>query len=369
MDLSALFEPYRLCGLTLANRFVMSPMQKHEPADLVPDADQVEYYRSRIAGGVGLIMTQGVTMDHPTSTSPYASFIPRAYDGWRRCVDAVRKEGGHMFPQLWHEGAHRVGGFGPSGLSGWGEPQGETLTRQQISELIEVYAKSAYDAKQMGFSGVEIHGAHGYLVDQFFMPISNKRSDEYGGSLENRMRFGLDIIRAVRAAVGSSFPISIRVSQWKNRDFDAKPCPTPEALAEFLTPLKEAGVDIFHASARRFWVPEYEGSDMGYAGWVKKVSGLPTIAVGSVGLTNDLASNFYAGNDVKAGGEDNLAELMRRFHRGDFDMVAVGRTVLTDPEWVNKVREGRFSEIKKSISAGDLLGKLSLQIPKGLKAS
>jgi 2,4-dienoyl-CoA reductase-like NADH-dependent reductase (Old Yellow Enzyme family) len=369
MDLSPLFQPYRLGGLTLANRFVMSPMQKHEPPDLIPNDEMVEYYRCRIKGGVGLIMTQGVTMDHPTSTAPYASFIPRAYDGWKRCVDVVRENGGHIFPQLWHEGAHRAGGFGPSGLSGWGEAQGHALTRQQIAELVEVYAKSAYDAQQLGFSGVEIHGAHGYLVDQFFMPISNKREDEYGGSPENRMRFALDIVRAIRAAVGSDFPISMRVSQWKNRDFDAKPCPTPEALTDFLTPLKKAGVDVFHASARRFWVPEYDGSDMGYAGWVKKQSGLPVIAVGSVGLTNDLATNFYAGNTVEAGGQANFSELIRRFNRGDFDLVAIGRTILTDPEWVNKVRDGRFDDLKKSVSLGDILGDLSLQLPKNMTAS
>lgn len=363
MDLSPLFQPFQLRGLTLRNRFVMSPMQKHEPSDRIPNDDMVKYYRERTKGGVALVVTQGTAMDHSTSSTTYASFFPAAYDGWKRCVEAVREEGGHIFPQLWHEGAHRIGGFGPSGLSGWGEKQGEALTRQQISELVEVFAKSAYDAKQLGFSGVEIHGAHGYLVDQFFHEGSNKRDDEYGGSLENRMRFGLDIVRATRAAVGSDFPISIRISQWKNRDYEAKPYPTPEALERFLTPLKEAGVDVFHASARRFWTPEFDGSDLGIAAWVKKLSNLPTIVVGGVGVDNDLASNLY-GQTAKAAGKENFEDLMRRFHRGDFDLVAVGRVVLTDPEWVNKIRDGRFSELMSELTQNDIIGNISFK-PKG----
>lgn len=355
MSLEALFTPYTLGSITIPNRFVMAPMQRHKPDDFIPSRDHAEDYRARVTGGIGLIVTQGTTMDHWTTHSPYARMFPPAYDGWRACVDAVREAGGHIFLQLWHEGANREGGYGPSGMTAAGEMRGAPLTREAIGEIIEVCARSAETAKQLGFSGVELHGAHGNLIDQFFYAGSNLRDDEYGGDLAGRMKFGLEAIRAVRQAVGADFPVGMRISQWKAGLYDAKPFTTPDALGAFVVPLKEAGLDILHASARRFWTPEFEGSDIGYAGWVKQLSGLPTIAVGSIGLDTDMHASF-AGQVAGSTGEAGMAELARRFARGDFDLAAVGRAVLIEPDWVNKVRDGRFGDLRAALTTQEIRG-------------
>jgi DNA-binding LacI/PurR family transcriptional regulator len=155
----------------------------------------------------------------------------------------------------------------------------------------------------------------------------------------------LGVVRAVRAAVGPDFPLILRWSQWKQQDYAAKLAATPELLEEFLAPLTDAGVDIYHCSQRRFWEAEFEGSDMNLAGWVKKISGKPTITVGSVGLSTDFITSFAAADQVGATGKD-LAGLAARFERGEFDLVAVGRAVIANPDWVNRVRAGDIDGLK-----------------------
>ena len=153
----------------------------------------------------------------------------------------------------------------------------------------------------------------------------------------------MEIVEAVREAVGEDFAIVLRFSQWKQQDYDAKLAWNPEELERFLTPLVKAGVDIFHASTRRFWLPEFEGSDLNLAGWTKKITGKPTISVGSVGLDGD-----FLNSPEGMGGTANpaaLDELLRRMDNDEFDMIAVGRALLQDPHWLVKVKEGREEEI------------------------
>jgi 2,4-dienoyl-CoA reductase-like NADH-dependent reductase (Old Yellow Enzyme family) len=150
------------------------------------------------------------------------------------------------------------------------------------------------------------------------------------------------VVSVVRRAVGPDFPICLRFSQWKLQDFNARLAQTPAELEAFLAPLVDAGVDIFHASTRRFWLPEFDDSELNLAGWTKKLTGKPVITVGSVGLDQEFVSAF-AGVGAQSRG---LEDLITRFNRGDFDLVAVGRALLQDPEWVEKVREGRREEIR-----------------------
>jgi 2,4-dienoyl-CoA reductase-like NADH-dependent reductase (Old Yellow Enzyme family) len=132
---------------------------------------------------------------------------------------------------------------------------------------------------------VELHGAHGYLIDQFFWDGTNQRTDRYGGAtLVQRSQFAAEILRAVRAAVGADYPVIIRLSQWKSQDFTVQLAKTPQEMEAWLRPLADAGADLFHCSQRRFWEPEFEGCDLNFAGWAKKLIGKPTITVGSVGL-------------------------------------------------------------------------------------
>jgi len=354
LAVAPLFKPFTLGSLTLANRMVMAPMTRSQSPNGVPTDEVVAYYQRRAEHGVGLIITEGTTVDHPVAT-PHPS-VPRfhgadALAGWKRVVDAVHGAGGRIMPQLWHVGsARRVGtephpeleSIGPSGLVAPGKKRVREMTESDIADLIAAYAKSAGFARELGFDGVELHGAHGYLIDQFFWSGTNVREDMWGGSLVLRTRFGAEIVRAVRKTVGPDFPIVLRYSQWKLQDYEAKLATTPAELAEFLAPLVDAGVDIFHASTRRFWQPEFEGSELNLAGWTKKLTGKPAITVGSVGLDQEFIS-AYAGIGAQARG---LEDLVARLQREEFDLVAVGRVLLQDPAWVEKVREGRHAEIR-----------------------
>jgi 2,4-dienoyl-CoA reductase-like NADH-dependent reductase (Old Yellow Enzyme family) len=157
-----------------------------------------------------------------------------------------------------------------------------------------------------------------------------------------RTKFAADVIRGVRAAVSKDFPVLLRWSQWKQQDYTVKLAPTPQALEKFLDPLAKAGVDCFHCSTRRFWEPEFEGSDLNLAGWVKKLSGLPTITVGSVGLNEEFIATYRGAS----AGPASLDRLIEMFTRGDFDLVAVGRALIVNPNWAEMVKQGKFADLK-----------------------
>lgn len=351
----ALFAPFRLGNLELPTRVVMAPMTRSFSPGGVPNAKVIEYYRRRAAAGVGLIVTEGTTVGHKAANG-YPN-VPRFYGedalaGWKQVVDAVHAEGGKIVPQLWHVGNVRklgtepdasVPGYGPMEKVKDGQVIVHGMTQADIDEVIAAFAQAARDAKAIGMDGVEIHGAHGYLIDQFFWEGSNQRTDGYGGDLAARSRFAIELIQAVRAAVGPDFPIILRFSQWKQQDYSARLVQTPEQLEAFLKPLSDAGVDIFHCSTRRFWEPEFEGSDLNLAGWTRKLTGKPTITVGSVGLDGEFLQ-FMVKTD-KVAEPASLENLLERLNKEEFDLVAVGRALLVDPDWALKVREGREQDI------------------------
>lgn len=352
-SVQSLFRPFTSEKLTLENRVVMAPMTRSFSPNGIPGADVASYYGRRAANGVGLIITEGTTINHPAATGDPS--IPnfhdeKALEGWARVVAEVHEAGGKIVPQLWHVGMTREKGSephpeapsaGPSGLNLAGEPVSEPLTHDEIRQIVQAFAQAAADAKRIGFDGIELHGAHGYLIDEFLWEHTNRRTDEYGGSLVKRTRFAEEIIRACREAVGPDFPIILRISQWKSGYYDNKLARNPEELAQLLQPLTDAGVDIFHCSTRRFWEPEFEGSDLNFAGWVKKLTGKPTITVGSVGLNDEFMGSFAG----KSAGTADISGLIARLEREEFDLVAVGRALLVDPAWATKIRDGRLDEL------------------------
>jgi len=208
--------------------------------------------------------------------------------------------------------------------------------------MVNSYARSAKSAKELGFDAIEIHGAHGYLIDQFFWGVMNQREDKYGGDLNDRATFAAEVISECRKSVGEDMPIILRFSQWKQQDYSARLADTPQKLEAFLKNFVDAGVDVLHCSQRRFWEPEFEDSHLNLAGWVKKLTGVPTITVGSVGLNGD----FFEAFQGKGAEAASLDELFERMDKGEFDMVAVGRALLQDPYWATKVKEGRFDELE-----------------------
>ena len=354
MNTDVLFTPFECGTLKLSNRTVMAPMTRGFATNGIPGDNIVEYYRKRAAGGVGLIVTEGTLINHPAATDNvnYPSFYGAdALAGWKQVVDAVHAEGGKIVPQIWHVGATRRAGTGPfpeamsaspSGLVAPDKKVFEPLTVAEIENLIEAYAQAALDAKLLGFDGVELHGAHGYLIDQFFWADTNIRDDKYGGNFVERTRFAVEIVEAVRAKCGKDFPIIFRWSQWKQQDYTAKLTTTPEDLATFLEPLSNAGVDIFHCSQRRFWEPEFDHSPMNLAGWTKEITGKPSISVGSVGLDQEFISSFMG----KDAGVAKIDKLIDKMNSHEFDLIAIGRVLLSNPDWVNKVKNGQFDQIK-----------------------
>jgi len=348
-----LFQPFRIKSLKLKNRIVMAPMTRSFSPGGIPGENVAAYYRRRAEGRVGLILSEGTVVDRPASSNDPA--IPRfhgdaALRGWKHVIDEVHAAGGKMGPQIWHVGsvANPFTDWlppapieSPSGLLGPGEPRGRAMNEQDIADTIAAFGRAAGDARRLGFDVVEIHGAHGYLIDQFFWLATNERKDRYGGAaLKERARFAAEVVKSVRAAVGPDLPVFLRVSQWKQQDYAARLARTPGAMADWLAPLVEAGVDVLHCSQRRFWEPEFPEIDgaagLNFAGWAKKLTGAATVSVGSVGLTGDFLSAFSGESSQPAG----LENLVRRMERDEFDLIAVGRALLGDPLWVTKVRAG-----------------------------
>lgn len=361
IETDTLFRPIDVGGLQLANRIVMAPMTRCFSPGGVPGGDVAAYYRRRAEGGVGLIVTEGTWIPHRAASNDDSA--PRfhgedALAGWKHVVDEVHAAGGRIVPQLWHVGLSRkpdvenlyvrqtdyAEAVSPSGILDIGNKVGEPISETEAGAVIGAYAQAAADVERLGFDGVELHGAHGYLLDQFFWSGTNLRDDRYGGDQVERTRFAVEVVRAIRTRVSPGFPVIFRFSQWKLQDYAARMVETPAALEAFLAPLADAGVDVFHASQRRFWLPEFEGQGpLNLAGWTRKLTGRPTISVGSVGLDHDLLDSLIGG---EGGRFTRLDELIEMMERGDFDMIAVGRALIANPDWAHLVEQRRFEAIR-----------------------
>jgi 2,4-dienoyl-CoA reductase-like NADH-dependent reductase (Old Yellow Enzyme family) len=363
-DITPLLQPFRIRHLQLRNRFVMPGMQRWWCVDGAPDHRMVEYYRRRVLGGAALIISESCTVDHPSATKnpTFARMSPETREAWRACMTAVHEAGGAMFMQLWHQGGVNYGGdvevnpafvaLSPSGMSSPGQPFGRAATEADLSGLKRAFVQGALDAAEIGADGVELHCAHGFLLDQFLWPGTNLRTDRYGGpAITDRAAFVAEVTEAVREALGPDFVISVRISQWKESDYDARIVDAPDQLGQLVRLLRTAGADIFHVSTRRFWTPEWEGSDLGLAGWAKSFTDAAVIAVGSVGLDVDVMASLN-GEEGRATGASRIDELVRRFQRGDFDLISVGRSQIGDPEWVAKMTRHRIPDIR-AFRAGD----------------
>ena len=351
-----LFRPFSHGALKLKNRIVMAPMTRSFSPGHVPGAEVAAYYRRRAENEVGLILSEGVSPNTTTATgTPNVPNLvtSEAKAGWARVAEGVKAAGGRMGIQLWHEGPYRnpqktehpdIPSWSASGVKVPGKPLWEPMTEAEIETAISEFVAGAVATREFGFDCVEFHGAHSYVIDSFFWDQTNARTDKWGGDWSGRTRFGCEIIRRTRKALGPDFPILIRLSNWKQQDFAARSAATPQELEQWLTPLVEAGVDIFHLSQRRFWEPAFDGSDLNLAGWARKITGKPTISVGSVGLSGEF-TNAYAGEVSRPASLDGLIE---RMERGEFDLIAVGRALLHDPEWARKVRDGRMNVYTES---------------------
>lgn len=369
-DFEPLFQPFGLGKLTLPNRIVFPPMGLQVCAEGVPGEEAAQYYARRATGGASLVITEGVYIDHLSSgDNPLLGRFhgEAAYEGWRNVAAKVHAAGGYTVPELWHVGLiyrgpdlitggeikfrPELGQVSPSGFIEPGKKVTEGMTQAQIDAVIAAYGKGAAKAKELGFDGIELHGAHGYLIDQFFWSKLNHRTDRYGGDPRSRGRFAAEVITECRRHLDPGMPIILRISQFKLVDYNARMVDSPQELEQLLAPIVDAGVDLFDCSQRRFWEPTFEDSHLNLAGWTKKVTGVPTMTIGSVGLDCDMLASLGQGQTAERNLK-SLDQLMERFDRGEFDLVGVGRSMIAEPDWPKIVRKGALDQLKPfSISA------------------
>jgi 2,4-dienoyl-CoA reductase-like NADH-dependent reductase (Old Yellow Enzyme family) len=362
--------------MTVNNRIVMAPMTRGYSPYGVPDEAVAAYYARRAAGGAGLVITEGVGIDHPSALGDAGlgeDNIPVIFgdaplQGWKRVIERVHAVGGRIVPQLWHQGVMRIAGtgpvpdaptIGPSGI--WGPvgyttlsaakiPQsgviGRPLTEEEIQDVVDAFVRGAVNAASVGFDGIALHGGHGYLLDNFLWSGTNVRDDRWGGDFRRRSEVVVEIVKGIRRSIDRPLPIFFRFSQWKQQDYRAKLAETPEELEQVLGPMADAGVDVFDASVRYFDTPAFQGSELNLAGWAKKLTGKLSMTVGGVGINKDTGvPNHAGGSDVsEVRASDNIGLVARRFDRGEFDLVAVGRAMIGDAAWARKALSGMLPD-------------------------
>lgn len=358
------FGPCVVGGLRLRNRIVMAPMTRRRSPGGLPGPGVQEYYRRRAAGGVGLILSEGVGLDDRNSwDTPDTPRLhaPEHAAAWRPIVAAVHAGGGRFAFQLWHTGPRSHTPVGPSPApagkrwDGSVRPPVEPLDAAGLERVAGYYARAAARAREAGADAVEIHGAHGYLLDSFLNPAVNRREDGYGGTLEGRMRFPLDVVRAVRAAVGPDYPVLYRFSRFVGTDAAEQAFPDVASLAQFTAALRDAGVDILHASTRAVSepiFPEAPGGPLPLGAWVRLLTGRWTAAVGGVSLGWE--------SDGSGGGRETVVDpgpALDLVRHGGIDLLVVGRALIANPDWVRLVESGRWRDLRPY--AKDLLGELA----------
>ncbi len=340
-------------------------MTREKAPDGIPTADMARYYARRAAGGTGLIITEGVAVDN---AGRFGASVPRLFGrdvlpAWRALVSAVRSEGAAILAQLWHVGAFSPSMVGmtdsldaerlsPSGLAAPGRPFGRSMQQADVDRTVEAFATAAVLAQAAGFDGIEIHGAHGYLIDQFLWQETNARKDRYGRP--DHFRFAADVVGAIRAATGPTFTIGFRLSQWKQLDYEARIAASPAALAALVEPLTDAGVDLFHCSTRRFWEPAFPDDERPLAAWVRDLGGRPTIIVGSVTLDVDFKAP--SGKRLAGTRTDHIGWVDDSLAKRWFDLVAVGRAMIANSDWVRRVERGAADTLRAF--TGTMLKKL-----------
>ena len=338
-EVETLFRPFSYRKISLPSRIVMA--QEQVPYGLTSQG-LMQYYRQRAANEVGLILTAPVAIDDPAAADDMRT--PRFYGGralrtWKQICRIVHATHCKIAPRLRHAGMNRPTGeteqtpnvlpIGPSGISPYTlEKNGESMNQRRLQEVVSSYARAAGAARILNFDAVEIDGAAGSLIDQFFRTETNHRHDEYSAHPISRTRFATNIIHAVRKQVGKNFPIIFRFSQVGIGQCKIPLASTPEELSEFLHPLQEAGVDIFHCTGSHFAKPEFTGSGLNLAGWTRIITGKPVISTGEEATHNHL----------------NLQKLYQMVQSGEIDLISLMGELQTDPAWASKLHHGNTQQ-------------------------
>ncbi|MEW6643877.1 MAG: alkene reductase [Pseudomonadota bacterium] len=333
MSTSKLFEPYKLGRVTLSNRTVMAPLTRNRAvAGLVPNPLAAEYYGQRASAGLLITEASQVSQQGQGYQDTPGIYSPEQVAGWRKVTDAVHAHGGHVFLQLWHVGRVSHVSLQPAG----GAPvapsalQAKTktfvggafadvsapraLAPEEIPGIVESFRKGAANAIAAGFDGVEIHGANGYLLDQFAKDGSNKRTDAYGGSIQNRARLMLEVSHAVAAEIGAD-RTGIRISPVTpaNDVSDSNPQPLFDHIVDRLSAL-----------------------DLVYIHVVEGATGGPrdNVPFDYRSLRKRFKNTYIANN----GYTRDLAEKV--LTAGDADLIAFGKPFISNPDLVARLKKG-----------------------------
>ncbi|MGG2063245.1 alkene reductase [Bacillus sp. S14(2024)] len=333
-----LFDPIQIGAWSLRNRVAMAPMTRCFANDEtgVVGADVAEYYRKRAADGVGLIITEGIVISPRAKGNPGVPgiYTEEQIDSWKSVTDAVHEEGGTIIAQIWHVGrmSHHelTGGFlpqAPSAIAAQGNvprfrkpfDTPEAMTVEEIQETIEQYAQAARNAIEAGFDGVEIHGAHGYLIDQFAYEFANHRNDQYGGDLKQRLTFMKEVLQAVISAIGADKTL-IRFSAFKG-DNPSYMWENPEAAIQtFVEMFYEVGLTMIHPSTMNYTQVIADGKNL-----------------------HQLVRKYWDGIIVGVGNL-NPKEAEEALQEGTIDVAAFGRPLISNPDFVHRVKHGESLE-------------------------
>ncbi|UOQ91511.1 NADH:flavin oxidoreductase [Halobacillus shinanisalinarum] len=348
---SNLFNPIELGSTKLENRIGVAPMTRTSGTSegLVTD-QMVSYYSKFARGGFGLIITEGVYPDNKYSQGYFNQpgiIDAEQVNAWKRVTDAVHQEGGQIIVQLMHAGAlsqgnrFTTGSLGPSSVQPKGEqmnfyggegafPLPKEASKKDIEEIVKGFVDASKRAKDAGFDGIEIHGANGYILDQFLTDYTNQRTDEYGGSTENRVRLSVEVSKAVRETVGQDFTVGIRISQGKVNDFSHKWANKGKDAEIIFSQLGDAGLDYIHVTEYEAWQPAFpegegtEATDSAFG------DGGPTLA----GLAKKYGKLLVIAN----GGLHDPEKAKEIIENGDADVVTLARGALANRDWVKKVK-------------------------------
>ena len=331
------FEPAHLGPLTLANHLVMAPMTRSRALGNVPNELMAEYYRQRASAG--LIITEGTS---PAANGLCYARIPGLFNqeqatNWQRITETVHHHGGHIFIQLMHAGRvfHPLNlpegaeGVAPSAIAAAGgqmwtdqaqmqaQPAPRAIRPEELAQVRDEYVHSAKLALEAGFDGVELHGANGYLLEQFLNPASNQRTDEYGGSVQNRARFVLEVTRAVAEAIGAE-RTGIRLSPWGQFNDTPNYPEIDETYAYLAEELQKIGVVYLH-------LVDHQSM------------GAPAVPAATVATVREKFTNTL----ILSGGYTTLAQIDEALDSGRADLVAIGRPFISNPDLVERLKAGQ----------------------------
>lgn len=336
-----LFSEMDVAGLRVKNRIALAPMTRVSATeDGLVTEQMVKYYTKFARGGFSLLITEGVYPDEQFSQGylfqPGISNEKQA-DSWRKVIEGVHEQGSKIICQLMHAGGlsqgniHKESSIGPSAVKPKGTQlsfyRGEgafpipvEMSLKDIEEVKNGFVNAAKNAKKAGFDGIEVHGANGYILDQFLTDYTNQRNDQYGGSTENRVRLSVEVLQEIRKEVGKDFPVGIRISQAKVNDSDHKWAGKEKDGEIIFSQLREAGADFIHVTEPKAYEPAFDDSSATLVQLAKQYGKLPVIANGSL---------------------EDPAKVEELLIKGDADIISLGKGALANQDWVEKVNHNK----------------------------